>query len=244
MHREYQKLIDLKIDDNHPSTQISDIPNPLYFSAHPLSQEEPTRHCQPYDAHSLDCNALLTTANNTQKPYSPVLSGSICHRADHSSQLSGVIAQQSQDGETDLHGSPTMLCHPYAHSQDYNARLTTVNNTQKPYSPVQCVSNHFSAVHSYQPSSDLVEQSHDGETELLLPDQCLSMERSRACSSCVIPTIPSATQNCTPSVSTPANTFVTDVQQNSSDTTVHLVSLECQNVPSLGQAHGSPSGGG
>jgi hypothetical protein len=166
------------------STQIPDISNSLFFPADPLSPEDPTRLCQP-SVRSQDCNA-----------------------------------------------SPT--------------RPTTYHNTQKPYSPLQSGSSHHSADHGSQPSTDIVHQhdGQDGGAELHLPDQCLSMERSHDSSTCVNPTIPSAALNCIASDSTPAQTCVTDVQQSYSDTTVQLVSLECQSVHSLSQAHGSTSGGG
>ena len=177
IHREYQKLIDLPIDDNHPSTQIPDISHSLFFPADPLSQEDPTRLCQP-SVRSQDCNA-----------------------------------------------SPT--------------RPTTYHTTQKPYSPLQSGSSHHSADHGSQPSTDIVHQhdAQDGGAELHLPDLCLYMERSHASSTCVNPTA----LNCIASDSTPAQTCV---QQSYSDTTVQLVSPECQSVHSHSQAHGSTSGGG
>jgi hypothetical protein len=184
IHREYQKLIDLPIDDNHPSNQIPDISNSLYFPADPLSQEDPTRLCQT-NVHSKDCN-----------------------------------------------GSPS--------------RPTTYHNTQKPCSPLQSGSSHHSADHDSQPSAGIVHQhaAQDGGAELHLPDQCLPTERSHASSTCVNPVIPSAALNSIASDSAPAQTCVTDVQQSYSDTTVRLVSPECQSVHSHSQAHGSTSGGG
>ena len=70
------------------------------------------------------------------------------------------------------------------------------------------------------------------------------IERSHAGPTCVPPNIPSAAQDCTTSIGTPAQTCVTDVQQSSGNTTVQLMSPEWWRALSHGQAHGSTSGGG